>query len=142
MESATFKNGQKTESGTAEAEVTEALLQSNHSQSGPLLRMFWSMFGTYFLLSTVCLVICDVFLFSTPKVLRYVHIHDVFLSHVQDCCVHELGDVSVSTHRHTNNDLLKFAPADGRGSFVLNPLSVQEEKTQSHCVRDRMHQAI
>ncbi|NXY30028.1 MRP1 protein, partial [Pomatorhinus ruficollis] len=70
-ESATFKKGQKTESGIAEAEETEALLQSKHSQSGPLLRMFWSMFGTYFLLSTVCLVICDVFLFSTPKVLSF-----------------------------------------------------------------------
>ncbi|NXW77005.1 MRP1 protein, partial [Hirundo rustica] len=69
MESATFRKGQKTESGTAEAEETEALLQSKQSQSGLLLRMFWSMFGTYFLLSTVCLVICDVFLFSTPKVL-------------------------------------------------------------------------
>lgn len=101
MESATFKKGQKTESGTAEAEETEALLQSKHSQSGPLLRVFWSMFGTYFLLSTVCLVICDVFLFSTPKVLRYVHIYDVFLSHVQDCYVHELTDLSGSTHRHT-----------------------------------------
>uniref|UniRef100_A0A803VJQ2 ABC-type glutathione-S-conjugate transporter n=1 Tax=Ficedula albicollis TaxID=59894 RepID=A0A803VJQ2_FICAL len=70
MESATFKKSQKTETGIAEAEETEALLQSKHSQSGPLLRMFWSMFGTYFLLSTVCLVICDVFLFSTPRVLR------------------------------------------------------------------------
>lgn len=100
MESTTFKEGQKSESGIAEAEETEALLQSKHSQSGPLLRTFWSMFGTYFLLSTVCLVVCDVFLFSTPKVLRYVHIYDAFLSHVQDCCVHELRDVSVSTHTH------------------------------------------
>ncbi|XP_071426855.1 ATP-binding cassette sub-family C member 6 isoform X2 [Pithys albifrons albifrons] len=69
MESATFKKGQKTETGIAEAEETEALLQSQHSQSRPLLKMFWSMFGTYFLLSTVCLVICDVFLFSIPKLL-------------------------------------------------------------------------
>lgn len=90
IESATFKKGQKTETGIAEAEETEALLQSKHSQSRPLLRMFWNMFGTYFLLSTVCLVICDVFLFSTPKVLRYVHIFDVFLPHVQGSCGHEL----------------------------------------------------
>uniref|UniRef100_A0A8C5IX28 ABC-type glutathione-S-conjugate transporter n=1 Tax=Junco hyemalis TaxID=40217 RepID=A0A8C5IX28_JUNHY len=61
-----------------EAEETEALLQSKHSQSGPLLRMFWNMFGTYFLLSTVCLVICDVFLFSTPKVLS------LFLKFIED----------------------------------------------------------
>lgn len=74
MWSASFKKGRKTETGIAEAEETEALLQSKHSLSGPLLRMLWSMFGTYFLLSTICLVICDVFLFSTPKVLRYVHI--------------------------------------------------------------------
>lgn len=72
MESATFKKSQKSE--TAEAEETQVLLQSEHSQSGPLLKAFWSMFGTYFLLSTVCLVICDVFLFSIPKLLRYVHI--------------------------------------------------------------------
>ncbi|NXT99371.1 MRP1 protein, partial [Buphagus erythrorhynchus] len=78
MESAVFKKGQKTETGIAEAEETEALLQSKHSQSGPLLRMFWKMFGNYFLLSTVCLVICDVFLFSTPKVLR------LFLKFIED----------------------------------------------------------
>uniref|UniRef100_A0A8U7PAK7 ABC-type glutathione-S-conjugate transporter n=1 Tax=Corvus moneduloides TaxID=1196302 RepID=A0A8U7PAK7_CORMO len=60
------------------AEETEALLQSKHSQSGPLLKMFWSMFGTYFLLSTVCLVICDVFLFSTPKLLS------LFLKFIED----------------------------------------------------------
>ncbi|NWR46395.1 MRP1 protein, partial [Regulus satrapa] len=78
MESATLKKGQKTETGIAEAEETEALLQTKHSQSGPLLRMFWSMFGTYFLLSTVCLVICDVFLFSTPKVLS------LFLKFIED----------------------------------------------------------
>ncbi|NXT66265.1 MRP1 protein, partial [Chaetops frenatus] len=78
MESATFEKGQKTETGIAEAEETEALLQSKQNQSGPLLRMFWSMFGTYFLLSTVCLVICDVFLFSTPKVLS------LFLKFIED----------------------------------------------------------
>ncbi|NXK63709.1 MRP1 protein, partial [Sylvietta virens] len=78
MESATVKKGHKTESGIAEAEETEALLQPKQSQSGPLLRMFWSMFGTYFLLSTVCLVVCDVFLFSTPKVLS------LFLKFIED----------------------------------------------------------
>ncbi|NWW73640.1 MRP1 protein, partial [Climacteris rufus] len=76
MESATFKNAQKTETGTGEE--TEALLQAKHSQSGPLLKMFWNMFGTYFLLSTVCLVICDVFLFSTPKLLS------LFLEFIED----------------------------------------------------------
>uniref|UniRef100_A0A8C0VLC3 ABC-type glutathione-S-conjugate transporter n=1 Tax=Cyanistes caeruleus TaxID=156563 RepID=A0A8C0VLC3_CYACU len=62
----------------SQTEETETLLQAKHSQSGPLLRMFWSMFGTYFLLSTVCLVICDVFLFSTPKVLS------LFLKFIED----------------------------------------------------------
>uniref|UniRef100_A0A8C0BY67 ABC-type glutathione-S-conjugate transporter n=1 Tax=Buteo japonicus TaxID=224669 RepID=A0A8C0BY67_9AVES len=66
--SATFKK----------AEETEVLLQSEHSQSRPLLKAFWSMFGTYFLLSTVCLVICDVFLFSIPKLLS------LFLEFIED----------------------------------------------------------
>ncbi|NWS51576.1 MRP6 protein, partial [Chunga burmeisteri] len=78
MESATFKKGQKSDTGLAEAEETEVLLQSEHSQSGPLLKVFWSMFGTYFLLSTVCLVICDVFLFSIPKLLS------LFLEFIED----------------------------------------------------------
>ncbi|XP_068279070.1 ATP-binding cassette sub-family C member 6 [Nyctibius grandis] len=78
MESATFKKGQKSETGIAEAEETEVLLQSKHNQSGPLLKAFWSMFGTYFLLSTLCLVICDVFLFSIPKVLS------LFLEFIED----------------------------------------------------------
>ncbi|KAF1397721.1 Multidrug resistance-associated protein 1, partial [Spheniscus humboldti] len=78
MESATFKKGQKSETGIAEAEETEVLLQSEHSQSRPLLKVFWSMFGTYFLLSTVCLVICDVFLFSIPKLLS------LFLEFIED----------------------------------------------------------
>ncbi|CAM9538697.1 unnamed protein product [Bubo scandiacus] len=77
-ESAIFKKGQKSETGIAEAEETEVLLQSERSQSGPLLRAFWSMFGTYFLLSTVCLVICDVFLFSIPKLLS------LFLAFIED----------------------------------------------------------
>ncbi|NXV90971.1 MRP1 protein, partial [Calonectris borealis] len=78
MESATFKKGQKSETGITEAEETEVLLQPEHSQSGPLLKAFWSMFGTYFLLSTVCLVICDVFLFSIPKLLS------LFLEFIED----------------------------------------------------------
>ncbi|KFQ99756.1 Multidrug resistance-associated protein 1, partial [Nipponia nippon] len=78
MESATFKKGQKSETSIAEAEETEVLLQSEHSQSGPLLKAFWNMFGTYFLLSTVCLVICDVFLFSIPKLLS------LFLEFIED----------------------------------------------------------
>uniref|UniRef100_A0A8C8AA54 ABC-type glutathione-S-conjugate transporter n=1 Tax=Otus sunia TaxID=257818 RepID=A0A8C8AA54_9STRI len=77
-ESAIFKKGQKSETGIAEAEETEVLLQSERSQSGPLLRAFWSMFGTYFLLSTVCLVICDIFLFSIPKLLS------LFLEFIED----------------------------------------------------------
>uniref|UniRef100_A0A669QEM8 ABC-type glutathione-S-conjugate transporter n=1 Tax=Phasianus colchicus TaxID=9054 RepID=A0A669QEM8_PHACC len=60
------------------AEETEVLLQSEHSQSGPLLQAFWSMFGTYFLFSTLCLVICDVFLFSIPKILS------LFLEFIED----------------------------------------------------------
>lgn len=77
MESATFKKSQN-ETDIGEAEETEVLLQSEHSQSGPLLQAFWSMFGIYFLLSTLCLVICDVFLFSIPKILRYVPIWNLF----------------------------------------------------------------
>uniref|UniRef100_A0A8C3L2L3 ABC-type glutathione-S-conjugate transporter n=1 Tax=Chrysolophus pictus TaxID=9089 RepID=A0A8C3L2L3_CHRPC len=69
---------QKIESDIAEAEETEVLLQSEHSQSGPLLQAFWSMFGTYFLFSTLCLVICDVFLFSIPKILS------LFLEFIED----------------------------------------------------------
>ncbi|KAM9598635.1 ATP-binding cassette sub-family C member 6 isoform 4-T4 [Morphnus guianensis] len=78
MGSATFKKGQKSETGIAEAEETEVLLPSEHSQSRPLLKAFWSMFGTYFLLSTVCLVICDVVLFSIPKLLS------LFLEFIED----------------------------------------------------------
>ncbi|KFQ32034.1 Multidrug resistance-associated protein 1, partial [Mesitornis unicolor] len=78
METATFKKGQKTETGIAEAEETEVLLQWEHSQSLPLLKALWSMFGTYFLLSTACLVICDVFLFSIPKLLS------LFLQFIED----------------------------------------------------------
>uniref|UniRef100_A0A8B9G014 ABC-type glutathione-S-conjugate transporter n=1 Tax=Amazona collaria TaxID=241587 RepID=A0A8B9G014_9PSIT len=78
IESATFKKGQKSETGIAEAEETEVLLQSEQSQSWPLLKVFWSMFGTYFLLGTVCLVACDVFLFSIPKLLS------LFLEFIED----------------------------------------------------------
>ncbi|XP_062491095.1 multidrug resistance-associated protein 1 isoform X2 [Pezoporus occidentalis] len=78
IESATFKKGQKSETGIAEAEEMEVLLQSEQSQSWPLLKVFWSMFGTYFLLGTACLVICDVFLFSIPKLLS------LFLEFIED----------------------------------------------------------
>ncbi|XP_009874370.1 PREDICTED: multidrug resistance-associated protein 6, partial [Apaloderma vittatum] len=78
IKSATFKKGQKSGSGIVEDEETEVLLKSEHSQSTPLLKAFWSMFGTHFLLSTVCLVICDVFLFSIPKVLS------LFLEFIED----------------------------------------------------------
>ncbi|KFV46443.1 Multidrug resistance-associated protein 1, partial [Tyto alba] len=78
MESAAFKKGQKSETGIAEPEETEVLLQSEHSKSGLLLKVFWNMFGTYFLLSTACLVICDVFLFSIPKLLS------LFLEFIED----------------------------------------------------------
>ncbi|XP_042683797.1 multidrug resistance-associated protein 1 isoform X1 [Centrocercus urophasianus] len=77
IESATFKKSQN-ETDIGEAEETEVLLQSEHSQSGPLLQAFWSMFGIYFLLSTLCLVICDVFLFSIPKILS------LFLEFIED----------------------------------------------------------
>ncbi|NXV78507.1 MRP6 protein, partial [Atlantisia rogersi] len=76
--SATFKKGQRSKSGIAEAEETEVLLHSESSQSRPLLKALWSMFGTYFLLSTVCLVTCDVFLFSIPKLLS------LFLEFIED----------------------------------------------------------
>ncbi|OXB81816.1 UNVERIFIED_CONTAM: hypothetical protein H355_015013 [Colinus virginianus] len=78
MESATFKKSRKSETGITEAEETEVLLQSEHNQSRPLLQALWSIFGTYFLLSTLCLVICDVFLFSIPKILS------LFLEFIED----------------------------------------------------------
>ncbi|NWJ05847.1 MRP6 protein, partial [Crypturellus undulatus] len=78
MESMTFKKVQKSETGLAEAEETQVLLQSEQSQSGPLLKALWSMFGSYFLLGTLSLVICDVFLFSIPKLLS------LFLEFIED----------------------------------------------------------
>ncbi|XP_062444048.1 ATP-binding cassette sub-family C member 6-like [Rhea pennata] len=78
MESMTFKRGEKSKTGLAEAEETQVLLQSEQSQSGPLLKALWSMFGTYFLLGTLSLVICDVFLFSIPKLLS------LFLEFIED----------------------------------------------------------
>ncbi|NXN93448.1 MRP1 protein, partial [Rhinopomastus cyanomelas] len=77
-ESTTSRKSVRGGTGAAEAEETEVLLQSEHSQSGPLLKVFWTMFGTSFLLSTACLVICDVFLFSTTKVLS------LFLEFIED----------------------------------------------------------
>ncbi|NWX95541.1 MRP6 protein, partial [Nothoprocta ornata] len=78
MESMTFKRVKKSETGLAEAEETQVLLQSEQSQSGPLLKALWSMFGSYFLLGTFSLVICDVFLFSIPKLLS------LFLQFIED----------------------------------------------------------
>ncbi|KAM8798714.1 ATP-binding cassette sub-family C member 6 [Eudromia elegans] len=78
MESMTFKKVQKSETGLAEAEESQVLLQSEQSQSGPLLKALWSMFGSYFLLGTLSLVICDVFLFSLPKLLS------LFLDFIED----------------------------------------------------------
>ncbi|XP_068002965.1 ATP-binding cassette sub-family C member 6 isoform X2 [Melanerpes formicivorus] len=78
MESATFKKEQKSETGIVETEETEVLLQPEQNQSKPLLKAFWSMFGTHFLLSTVCLVVCDVFLFSVPRLLS------LFLEFIED----------------------------------------------------------
>ncbi|NXA52285.1 MRP1 protein, partial [Nothocercus julius] len=78
MESMTFKKVQKSETGLAEAEETQVLLQPEQSQSGPLLKALWSMFGSYFLLGTLSLVICDIFLFSVPKLLS------LFLEFIED----------------------------------------------------------
>uniref|UniRef100_A0A672VC02 ABC-type glutathione-S-conjugate transporter n=1 Tax=Strigops habroptila TaxID=2489341 RepID=A0A672VC02_STRHB len=76
--SRTQQTGYKPPHSPQKAEETEVLLQSEQSQSWPLLKVFWSMFGTYFLLGTVCLVICDVFLFSIPKLLS------LFLEFIED----------------------------------------------------------
>ncbi|XP_062999664.1 ATP-binding cassette sub-family C member 6 isoform X2 [Elgaria multicarinata webbii] len=52
-----------------EGEESTMLLQPEYSRSKPLLKAFWNVFGTYFLLGTLCLVCCDVFLFLIPKTL-------------------------------------------------------------------------
>uniref|UniRef100_A0A8C4YJB8 ABC-type glutathione-S-conjugate transporter n=1 Tax=Gopherus evgoodei TaxID=1825980 RepID=A0A8C4YJB8_9SAUR len=68
-ESIKYKMDQQSGAGLVETEETQVLLQPEQRQSQPLLKAFWNMFGTYFLLGTLCLVICDVFLFSIPKIL-------------------------------------------------------------------------
>ncbi|XP_074821495.1 ATP-binding cassette sub-family C member 6 isoform X2 [Natator depressus] len=64
-----YKKDQQSGAGLVETEEIQVLLQPEQSQSEPLLKAFWNMFGTYFLLGTLSLVICDVFLFSVPKIL-------------------------------------------------------------------------
>ncbi|XP_074867332.1 ATP-binding cassette sub-family C member 6 isoform X3 [Carettochelys insculpta] len=68
-ESIKYKKHQQSRTGLAKADETQVLLQLEPSQSGPLLKAFWSLFGTYFLLGTLSLVICDVVLFSVPQIL-------------------------------------------------------------------------
>uniref|UniRef100_A0A803TMZ5 ABC-type glutathione-S-conjugate transporter n=1 Tax=Anolis carolinensis TaxID=28377 RepID=A0A803TMZ5_ANOCA len=51
------------------ARETALLLQPENSKSKLLLKSFWSVFGTYFILGTLCLVAGDVFLFLIPKTL-------------------------------------------------------------------------
>lgn len=67
-ESVQFRSGRARE----ESEETSVLLQTVYSPSKLLLKAFWSMFGLYFLLGTLSLVIGDTFLFLIPKTLRYV----------------------------------------------------------------------
>uniref|UniRef100_A0A7M4EQ78 ABC-type glutathione-S-conjugate transporter n=1 Tax=Crocodylus porosus TaxID=8502 RepID=A0A7M4EQ78_CROPO len=55
-------------SAVGRARETQVLLEPEDCQSKSLLKVLWSMFGTYFLFGTLSLVICDVFLFSVPKV--------------------------------------------------------------------------
>ncbi|XP_030067577.1 multidrug resistance-associated protein 6 isoform X2 [Microcaecilia unicolor] len=64
-------NSTQNEASSTHAEETQVLMMSHaeRSKTGILLRAFWRVFGTYFLLGTLCLVICDVFLFSIPKTL-------------------------------------------------------------------------
>ncbi|XP_043349189.1 ATP-binding cassette sub-family C member 6-like isoform X3 [Dermochelys coriacea] len=77
-ESIKYKKDQQSGAGLVETEETQVLLQPEQSQSEPLLKAFWNMFGTYFLLGTLSLVICDVFLFSVPKILS------LFLEFIMD----------------------------------------------------------
>nr|XP_033819452.1 multidrug resistance-associated protein 1-like isoform X2 [Geotrypetes seraphini] len=64
---------QQNEDGSTHAEETHVLMAMHpgpeQSTTKLLLRAFWKVFGAYFLLGTLCLVICDVFLFSIPKTL-------------------------------------------------------------------------
>uniref|UniRef100_A0A8C3I5A4 ATP binding cassette subfamily C member 6 n=1 Tax=Chrysemys picta bellii TaxID=8478 RepID=A0A8C3I5A4_CHRPI len=77
-ESIKYKKDQQSGAGLVETEETQVLLQPEQGQSEPLLKAFWNMFGTYFLLGTLSLVICDVFLFSVPKILS------LFLEFIMD----------------------------------------------------------
>ncbi|XP_044834651.1 ATP-binding cassette sub-family C member 6-like isoform X2 [Mauremys mutica] len=77
-ESIKYKKDQQSGAGLVETEETQVLLQPEQRQSEPLLKAFWNMFGTYFLLGTLSLVICDVFLFSVPKILS------LFLEFIMD----------------------------------------------------------
>ncbi|CAO2632963.1 ATP-binding cassette sub-family C member 6 [Lemmus lemmus] len=54
---------------SAGAPETEAFLQPERSQRGPLLRAIWRVFRSTFLLGTVSLVISDAFRFAVPKLL-------------------------------------------------------------------------
>nr|XP_060642317.1 ATP-binding cassette sub-family C member 6 [Anolis sagrei ordinatus] len=66
LESMTCKREQRK---SQTARETAPLLQPENSKSKLLLKSFWSVFGTYFLLGTLCLVAGDVFLFLIPKTL-------------------------------------------------------------------------
>ncbi|XP_070617234.1 ATP-binding cassette sub-family C member 6 [Erythrolamprus reginae] len=60
------------------ADETAILLQPDVSKSKELLKTFWAVFGTYFLLATLCLITGDVFLFLVPKTLS------LFLDFIND----------------------------------------------------------
>ncbi|XP_042293272.1 ATP-binding cassette sub-family C member 6 isoform X2 [Sceloporus undulatus] len=64
-----FMKHKQEQGNRQEVDETPILLQQENSKSKPLLKAFWSVFGTYFLLGTLCLVIGDVFLFLVPKTL-------------------------------------------------------------------------
>ncbi|XP_014466254.2 ATP-binding cassette sub-family C member 6 isoform X1 [Alligator mississippiensis] len=66
-----FEKDQQREADTTEAGEKQVLLQPEDCQSKSLLKALWSMFGTYFLFGTLSLVICDVFLFSVPKIFSF-----------------------------------------------------------------------
>ncbi|KAM3826474.1 ATP-binding cassette sub-family C member 6 [Vipera latastei] len=60
------------------ADEMAILLQPKASKSKELLKSFWTVFGSYFLLATLCLLTCDVFLFLVPKILS------LFLDFIND----------------------------------------------------------
>ncbi|XP_028913669.1 multidrug resistance-associated protein 6 isoform X3 [Ornithorhynchus anatinus] len=57
---------------------TQPFLQSERTQSGPLLKAIWRVFGLSFLLGSLSLVACDIFTFSIPKILS------LFLEFISD----------------------------------------------------------